>query len=70
MRLISENFGGNIHETVDRLNQLHLAHVVLQITGVSPGDCIVVFKVEDYATYLWFCDKMRRTPMSTKEFFE
>jgi hypothetical protein len=67
MRLISMNTSGNVHAAVDLINSISAANVVFQIIGeINP---IVVFKLEDYPSYLRLCEKLERKPLSAKGFF-
>jgi hypothetical protein len=48
MKLISENFGGNTHDTVATINRWKMAKYVLQIDTTSSGmNTVVVFRVPD-----------------------
>lgn len=76
MYLISENFYTNIHGTVKELNRLGVQRFVLQFgeTIATKADnsemvTIVVFRVDSYQDYVYFCEKLIRVPVTTKEFF-
>lgn len=69
MRMISENIGGNIHDTVNLLNRFGIVHYVFSIHDVTPNQCIVVFKFEDYLGYMGWCKKMHKQPMTQDDFW-
>lgn len=67
--MVSANFGGNVHETVDALNKMGVSQFVHSFIPVSPGATIVVYKFEHYPRYQQFCERMGQKPVSHKEFF-
>lgn len=43
--LVTENYGGNLHETAGSINRQGLADLVLSMHGISGTGSIVVYRV-------------------------
>lgn len=69
MKLQSINYYGNIHKTVAKINDQGVDRFVFSIAPISPSATVVVFRVESYPEYEWFCKKMGKEPMTTAEYF-
>lgn len=66
---VSQNVGGNLHSAVQYINKTGLGMFVFQIDAATINACIVIWKFDDYPTYLHWCKRMKYDPVDTKEFF-
>lgn len=67
--LVTENIGGNLHQAAAGINQLGVARFVLAM-DFSGNNTVVVFRTDDYPSYVWLCGKLGRDPISTSEYFK
>lgn len=73
MRLISKSYQCNTHDTVDYINKNNLVKFVftILISSTRSSITVVVYKTEDYRSYLYFCDLIGDTnPISSEEYFQ
>lgn len=70
MRLLTAYFSSSLGECVGRINDLSLARFVITIHPDLFGNFAVVFRVESYPDYEFYCKKMKIKPISTEEYFK
>lgn len=70
MRLITKNMNGNIHDVAAAINKLQLVRFLMSITPVNSFHSVVLFRVESYGEYHWFCEKFGDVPLSRERYFE
>ena len=71
MRLVYNLHAGNVPMTVNTINKRGLGRFVLQIIALTPADQTqVIYRAEDYPSYLRLCEKLCINPVTTEEFFK
>lgn len=66
--LVTENWEGNLHAAAASCNRLGVARNLFMMDYGS-NYTVVVFRADDYPDYVRLCEKLKRKPVSTEEFF-
>jgi hypothetical protein len=64
-------YEGDIANAVVHVNKNHGAHLVFQFVQMPDAvkwKTTIIYKFNDYPTYLWWCEKNGHMPVATKQF--
>lgn len=62
------NHRGNIRKTTEAINARGVGgRFVLQFVPIKPSLTQIIFRFDSYQDYLWFCEKLGRTPVDIAE---